>query len=77
MEKDNKINFRNINNSIGLFLRLMFLKSLNVCNNIYLKHRKKKFRRVRNLFFRKHPLQTIWNQMGEDAPRGYFPYFYS
>lgn len=77
MEKGNKINFKNLNNNIGLFLRLMFLKALNVCNNIYLKYRHKSFRKIRNLFFRKHPLQTIWNQMGEDVPRGYYPYFYS
>lgn len=61
MEKDNKFNIDALNNNIGLMLRLMFLKALNFCNDMYRDHRKKRFKFVRNFFIRKHPLQTIWN----------------
>lgn len=61
MEKGNKIMYENLNNNLGLILRLMFLKALNVCNDMYLKHRDSRFRVLKNLFFREHPLQTIWN----------------
>lgn len=64
MEKQNKFNLEAINKNIGLILRLMFLKALNFCNDMYTKHRKARFKTIKNLFLRKHPLQTIWNQMG-------------
>ncbi len=40
LEKDNKFNIDALNHNIGLILRLMFLKALNFCNDMYRKYRK-------------------------------------
>lgn len=63
--------------NIGLLLRLLFLKSLNVANDLYFHHRKSICRSFENLYKGDMILKNLWNRLGENYPRGYWPYFYS
>ncbi len=45
-----------LNSNVGLILRLMFLKALNFCNDMYYDHRKARFKFIRNFFIKKFPL---------------------
>lgn len=55
----------------------MFLKAQYVCNDIYEKHRKSFARSIKNQVIDTRILKNVWNNLKEDYPRGYWPYFYS
>ena len=63
--------------NLGLILRLMFLKTAYVCNQLYHDYRDVFFRGIRNVFSDTKILKNIWDNMGEKNPRAYWPYFSS
>ena len=42
-----------------------------------MEHRETDFRAIKNFLSDDKILKHLWNRLGEDFPRGYWPYFYS
>lgn len=64
-------------NNLGLILRLIFLKAIWFSNEMYKNHRNTFFRGLKNSFSDTQIMKTIWDRMGENQPRAYWPYFSS
>ena len=77
VKKTNTKMHKTIMDNLGLILRLMFLKAQWVGNNLYKKHRTTPFRGVKNMIKDTKILKNIWDKMGQDQPRAYWPYFSS
>jgi len=71
--------YTELDGNLGMLLRLMFLKALDMCNEMYYEHRE-----VRSMVPRlvsnfcnsdnENKLRTIWYYIGIDSPSGYFTY---
>jgi hypothetical protein len=77
VNKKAKEYLRELDGNIGMILRLMFLKALHMCNDMFYNHREARSiipRGLSNLWTDKNKLRNIWNHMGIDSPSGFCTY---
>ena len=63
-----------------MLLRLMFLKALYECNNLFYNYREMRGLTPRwcsNLFRSKKTLKNIWDHLGIEVPKGFWTYVHS
>ena len=78
VSKKNKSYYFELEGNVGMLLRLMFLKALSVCNDMYYEHREVRSavpRVISNLWTDKHKLKNIWDLMEIDKPSGFYTYY--
>lgn len=66
-----------VNNNIGMILRLMFVKSLHTCNSLFREFRATKGVLppvLENFLVSPCKLKTIWNYMNVENPTGFWSY---
>ena len=69
--------FQELDGNIGMILRLMFLRALNICNELYFNYRETRSiipRTLSNLWTTKTKLRNIWHYMGIESPSGFSTY---
>ncbi len=77
VSKNEKKYHEELNNNIGMIFRLMFIKALYICNDMFFKHRQNRGlvpKMVANFFIDKKRLKNIWDYLNIDNPTGFWEY---
>jgi len=78
VSKKHKGYYCELDGNVGLILRLMFLKALSMCNNMYYEHREERSvipRFISNFWTDKLKLKCIWSHLEIDNPSGFSTYY--
>jgi hypothetical protein len=60
-----------------MIFRLMFIKALYICNDMYFNHRENRDilpKMISNFFINKKRLKNIWDYLNIDNPTGFWEY---
>jgi hypothetical protein len=66
-----------LDGNIGMILRLMFLKALHTCNDLFYNHRESRSFipiEISNIWTSKTKLKNIWDYIGVKSPSGFSTY---